>query len=142
MIRYAIALLMLVSATVLAGDTVKMQVKGMHCDNCVDKVKSAVQKVKGVEKIDVNLEKGVAEITMASNGRSSSGDVAKAIVDAGYGVTYQDGSETKSLDAVGAAKHVDDCAKNGKMGDNLECPKESKSGCCTKQEMKSKAKSR
>lgn len=38
-------------------------VNGMHCNHCAMRVKDALTKIKGVKKVDVNLETGMVRIT-------------------------------------------------------------------------------
>lgn len=42
--------------------TISLDITGMHCDNCIKKVKDALTKVDGVWGADVDLENGKAEV--------------------------------------------------------------------------------
>ena len=46
--------------------TITLNVGGMHCQNCADKVEGALHKVKGVKEAKVELEKKKAIIVLAS----------------------------------------------------------------------------
>lgn len=41
----------------------KYQVKGMHCPSCVFALKNSLLELDGVEKAEVDLEEGVADVT-------------------------------------------------------------------------------
>jgi len=65
-----IALLVVCLVILLAGtyqpqneEKTTIVVGGMHCDNCVNKVQSALVELKGVKKSSVDLGKSEAEIT-------------------------------------------------------------------------------
>ncbi|MGG5460231.1 heavy-metal-associated domain-containing protein [Clostridium sp. B9] len=56
-------------------------IEGMSCQNCVNHVKSALEDVKGLTKIDVEVGKAVVD------GEASDKDIKDAIEDMGYDVT-------------------------------------------------------
>jgi len=45
------------------GGTVILNVKGMHCTHCQNAVKSALSGIRGVERVEVNLERGKAYVS-------------------------------------------------------------------------------
>ena len=62
-------------------ETVKLDVKGMHCEKCVAKVTEALEGVEGVTGAQVSLEEEAA--TVEGHGFDSSALVA-AVADAGF----------------------------------------------------------
>jgi len=43
-------------------ELLRVEVGGMHCQNCVEKVEKALQKIEGVDRVQVNLRQGVVQI--------------------------------------------------------------------------------
>ncbi|HCV44113.1 MAG TPA: hypothetical protein DGH68_11565 [Bacteroidetes bacterium] len=137
--RWAVVLLVLTFTTALAGEVrkVDISVKGMHCEDCTGKVKSALHKVKGVQDVEVNLKKGTALVSLESNSDVKSEALAKAVADAGFTASYKDGDQTKTLTAAKSSHKDDDCEV--KTGDKKEgCMKEGMSGCCEGKTAKTK----
>ena len=66
------------------GMTKTYKIEGMMCMHCVAHVKEALEKIRGVEKVDVSLEKGTA--TISSKKDIADKDVVKAVTKAGYKV--------------------------------------------------------
>ena len=127
--RYVVALVIAAFATAWAGEVKKVDltVSGMHCNRCVDKVKSALQKVTDVKDVAVNLKKGSAKITLASTSVTSTEMLAKAVADAGYSTSYKNGNEVKTRAATN--KDMDCDEKDGDHA-KMNCTKDGKSGCC------------
>ncbi|BDG09373.1 heavy-metal-associated domain-containing protein [Anaeromyxobacter paludicola] len=52
------------AATPLAADEarVTIPITGMHCDHCVQRVKTALQGIEGVKRVDASLEKSQAVV--------------------------------------------------------------------------------
>ncbi|MBM4278394.1 MAG: heavy-metal-associated domain-containing protein [Deltaproteobacteria bacterium] len=61
-----------------------LKVKGMSCQHCVMSVTKALNQLDGVQKIQVNLEKG--EVLFENTKTVANGQIVKAITDAGYEV--------------------------------------------------------
>ena len=62
-------------------ETVRLDVKGMHCEKCVAKVTEALEGVEGVTSAQVSLEEEAA--TVEGHGFNSSALVA-AVAEAGF----------------------------------------------------------
>lgn len=43
-------------------EKMKIKVTGMHCGNCVSKVENKLKNLDGVNRVSVNLAKGVAKV--------------------------------------------------------------------------------
>jgi copper chaperone CopZ len=139
MMRYVVALLIAGLATAWAVDVKKVDltVKGMHCEDCSGKVKSALQKIKDVKDVEVSLKEGTAQVSLDAGSDVSAEVLAKAVADAGFTSSYKDGNETKTLTASKTALKDKDCS--GKDGDlKADCAKEGKSGCCMEKSSKAK----
>jgi len=138
MIRYLVVLVVAVFATGWAGDVKKvdLNVNGMHCDQCADKVKSALKKVQDVQDVQVSMEKGTAQISLAPNSSTKTEVLAKAVADAGYGASYEEGTETKTLVATKVHHEDKDCDE--KVGTKVDCAKDGKSDCCGEKATKTK----
>lgn len=67
----------------------KINVEGMMCQHCVKHVREALEKVSGVESVDVSLEGKMAEVTCTE--QASRDEMRKAITEAGYEVTGIEG---------------------------------------------------
>lgn len=72
----------------LVTDSVDLQIKGMVCSMCVDKVKSALLKVAGVKIADVNLEKKKAHVEF-EKGKVTTDQLIEAVKVAGYQATVE-----------------------------------------------------
>lgn len=64
---------------------VTLNVEGMTCNHCKKAVTEAVEKLPGVDKVEVHLETGKVEIHY-DNGKVTIADMTKAIEDQGYDV--------------------------------------------------------
>ncbi|SRR6266851_4965243 len=74
----------LLSAPVWAATkTVTLDVPGMYCAACPITVKKALNKVQGVSKVDVSLEKKQAVVTF-DDAKTDTTALVKATTDAGY----------------------------------------------------------
>jgi mercuric ion binding protein len=80
----------LVAATLALGSpafagqqTVTLSVPGMDCSACPAIVKGSLQKVMGVAKVEVSLERKTAVVTF-DNGKASVADLINATTNAGY----------------------------------------------------------
>ena len=104
--RNLTALLALVGLAILsagilqAGDEakatldVKLSVRGMSCGGCVNAVKAALEKVKGVTKAEVSLEKNEAVVTYQT-GKTTPEELVKAVEKAGFKASVQTEEEKK-----------------------------------------------
>ncbi len=137
MMRYLVVLAITAVAFASGGDLKKVDltVTGMHCNNCTDRVKSALTKVQDVQGVEVDLKEGTAEVELVSSSSTTPHMLAEAIADAGYGVTYNDGNETKTVEATKAHTEDKDCVKDGSK---MDCPKGAKADCCTGKSAKAK----
>jgi len=62
--------------------TVKYAVAGMTCNGCVNKVTGAVEAVKGVQDVDVDVATGMLEVV----GSARPADIRAAVEDVGYSI--------------------------------------------------------
>jgi Cu+-exporting ATPase len=58
------------------------KIKGMTCNHCVQSVTKALQGVAGVQRVNISLERGRAEVEHSGN--VSTGSLVHAVVDTGY----------------------------------------------------------
>ena len=70
-------------AMAIAADVTKstINIEGMTCNDCVDKVTAELQKVDGVKKVSVDLKKGQATV---EHENANSASLNSAIVKAGF----------------------------------------------------------
>ena len=61
----------------------KIQVEGMHCPKCVDRVKDALEAVDGVLKAEVSLEEGSAVVS----GNADVQALVSAVESIGFGAS-------------------------------------------------------
>ena len=71
------------SSALAAIKTVTLSVPGMYCAVCPITVKKALQKVPGVSKVDVSLEKKEAAVTF-DDAKANIDNIQEAIFEAGY----------------------------------------------------------
>lgn len=64
---------------------VTFNVQGMSCGHCVKAVETAVQKLKGIEEVSVNLENAQATVSF-DEAQVSANSIKEAIEDQGYDV--------------------------------------------------------
>ena len=69
----------------MAKQTIDLNVEGMSCQHCVHAVKTAVEAVSGVDKVDVSLEKNRATVDF-DPGVATLQMIKTAIEDQGYSV--------------------------------------------------------
>ena len=60
-----------------------LAITGMSCGHCVSHVKSALEGLEDVERADVSLDRGQAEITLSAEVADT--DLVAAVEAAGYG---------------------------------------------------------
>jgi len=60
----------------------RLKIDGMKCDGCATAVREALEGVQGVERVDVSLYEGTADVTVA--GSVSAGTLTSAVEEAGY----------------------------------------------------------
>lgn len=70
-------------------ERVLLDVEGMSCDHCIDKVKGALVAIEGVAGADVSIESGLATV----EGENLAEDVlTRAVSEAGYEASVHIGS--------------------------------------------------
>lgn len=99
----------------LAGETKKdvrkIDITGLHCDNCSAKVEKALSAIKGVEKVVVDRAKGEALVTLAPKASVKPEVLVNAVAKAGYE------AKMGKITATPTEKCEDDC-KDGKDGEH------------------------
>ncbi|MBC7771885.1 MAG: heavy-metal-associated domain-containing protein [Pyrinomonadaceae bacterium] len=68
----------------LQGDAAVLYVNGMGCPLCASNLDLQLERVKGVNKIEVDLGIGTARITFEGSGRPSPLELYNAVEDAGF----------------------------------------------------------
>ncbi len=66
-------------------EKVNLEVRGMHCDNCVQSVTQALKDVEGVKLAKVSLEENQAQVTY-DPAKASLETLKEAVKNAGYEV--------------------------------------------------------
>lgn len=64
--------------------SLSVEVRGMDCNHCVTKIKNALESIKGVEGVDVSLEKARATVRFKEPELVREDKVRKAITRAGF----------------------------------------------------------
>ena len=82
-----------------------LDVKGMECQNCGDKVTAGLKGVQGVHAVNVDLEHGVAHVDYCSKEVKSMDTLLGAVKKAGYTATVSDTHEGHHDDHHGAEHH-------------------------------------
>jgi copper chaperone CopZ len=65
-------------------ESLSVEVRGMDCDHCVGRVKSALESIKGVERVEVSLKNGRATLWARELEGVRDDKVRKAITKAGF----------------------------------------------------------
>ena len=64
-------------------ETVELKVEGMDCEGCVKSVTRMLSGVRGVQKVDVSLEQGSAQVTY-DPAQAGLAELKRAVERAGY----------------------------------------------------------
>ncbi len=80
------------TAALAAGTLYVMRVDGLACPYCAYGIEKKLNKVDGVEKIDVDLNKGLVTVTVADGVKLSDEQMTQLFNDAGF--TYRSMTET------------------------------------------------
>lgn len=68
-------------------ETAELNVSGMHCEACVNRVRRHLMKIHGVQAADVDLAAGRATVMYRSDAVTRD-SITSAIADAGYEATF------------------------------------------------------
>mgnify|MGYP000580336388 FL=1 len=79
-----IKLLLLFSLFLYEPQIVEVKIKGMVCSFCAQGLQKGIGKLEEVEKVEINLKKGYAKITVKEGKTLSMNEVKEIIKDAGY----------------------------------------------------------
>jgi len=63
---------------------IKLAIKGMSCNGCVNAVKNGLSEVSGVVSANVDLASNSARIELKGDSGTSANDLIEAVRDAGY----------------------------------------------------------
>lgn len=69
-----------------ATQTIHVGVNGMVCDFCAQSLKKVFGKQKGVEKVDISLEKKLITLTLTSDAKLDDTTITRLVTDSGYAV--------------------------------------------------------
>lgn len=115
-------------------DVRKIEITGLHCDNCSAKVEKALSAIKGVEKVVVDREKGEAVVTVAAKASVKTETLVNAVAKAGYE------AKAGKISATPTEKCDDDCKEGEHNDHDAKDAKKAKSGksdsddCCAVKE--------
>ena len=115
------------------NDVRRIEIKGMHCENCSAKVEQALSAIKGVEKVVVDREKGEALVTLAAKASVKTEALLNAVAKVGYE------AKAGKLTATPTEQCGDDCKDGEKTDHATKDAKKTKSGkseddCCSVKE--------
>ena len=79
-----IKLLLLFSFFLYEPQIVEVKIKGMVCSFCAQGLQKGIVKLEEVEKVEINLKKGYAKITVKKGETLPMDEVKEIIKDAGY----------------------------------------------------------
>ncbi len=72
------------AAAFAAGTQYELRVDGLACPYCAYGIEKKLKKTKGVEKIDIDLNKGVVRVNVVEGIKLTEPQMAKLINDAGF----------------------------------------------------------
>ncbi len=91
---------------------VDMKISGMTCENCVHKVKTSLEKVDGVSKVDVALAGHTAQVTFDAN-KTSAEKLREAVKTSGFEVKAVQANPAKPCCAEACSCKTADCNCEG-----------------------------
>ena len=108
-------------------DVRRVEISGMHCDNCAAKVETALKSLNGVEKVSVDRDKGEALVTVKAKTSVKTADLVKAVAAVGY--TAKSGK----VELEPTEKCDDDCddSDHANHDEKTKEGAEAKADCCT-----------
>lgn len=83
-----LTLSLLISSLTIAGEELKVGVKGMVCAFCAQGIEKSFKKQPEVEKIKVSLENKYVQITFKDGQRIPNEKIATMLKDAGYEASF------------------------------------------------------
>lgn len=83
-ILFALLLVPLLTVTSLAGEKVVVRVDGLSCAYCAYSLEKNLQKLDGVEKVEINLEEGIATLQLKEGAVLKAEVVEKTVKDSGF----------------------------------------------------------
>ncbi|ODS29640.1 MAG: hypothetical protein SCARUB_05261 [Candidatus Scalindua rubra] len=110
-----------IATQTVQAESAVIKISGMSCDDCVDRIQSALMKLDGVGKAVVDLKRGSADVTF-NNEVLKLDDIRTAITKIGY-----------SADDIKAA--FDHCELEKKAESKKSCSKSK--ACCQSKKAKS-----
>ncbi len=120
------------TVSAFAGDkTIKLSVNGMTCNSCASTVEKALKGVDGVSDAKVDLNQKFATVTLASNSKTTTAMLVKAVDKTGF-TAIEGKPDTKKEQSV---KQSDDGCGDG-CCEPGEYKKEMKNTKKTKKEVK------
>jgi len=81
---FAVALGLLVNLPLLAAPNYVIKIDGMTCQYCAHNVKKRLKKLEGVEKVEVDQDKGTATLVVKAGASLTDEVLKKTIAEAGY----------------------------------------------------------
>jgi len=79
-----IKLLLIFSLFLFEPQIIEVKIKGMVCSFCAQGLQKGIGKLEEVEKVEINLKKGYAKITVKEGKTLPMDEVKEIIKDAGY----------------------------------------------------------
>lgn len=79
----AIVLILFIGLNIASAEKASITVKGMTCDDCVNKITTALKNIDGVSAVNVSLEKGMASVAFDAQ-KTSVEKLETAIAAVGY----------------------------------------------------------
>ncbi|MEK0352763.1 MAG: heavy metal-associated domain-containing protein [Nitrosopumilus sp.] len=98
-------------------ETTEMKITGMHCNNCAEKIETALSNLEGIQNASVNFENSVAEIVYDPSALTME-TISTTITDLGFNggihkeCDYEKGIGKKECNFSKSDKSV--CSKNKK----------------------------
>ena len=80
------------AAALAAGTQYQMRVDGLACPYCAYGIEKKLNKIDGVEKINIDLNKGLVTVNVADGVKLTEAQMTKLFKDAGF--TYRSMTET------------------------------------------------
>jgi len=61
-----------------------IKINGMDCEHCAHHVKTTIENLDGIEKVEVNLKKGESTVTVSKDNPATAETIIQAVKDIGY----------------------------------------------------------
>lgn len=92
-------LVMISLSSLLAGDKINVRVDGLSCAYCAYSLEKNLKELKGVERVEINLEEGMATLTLKDGETVEDETINQVVEDSGFtprGITREQSTKKET----------------------------------------------